>query len=85
MGKWVSIFPYATEVIVTLCTGQEGSDKKMKSYATSRDGYTGNWSNEFRPHEESKHQDPTDNEWDVEEDEWEPVQHYDEWDIKDKD
>ena len=61
-----------------LCTGQEGSGTKhmMESNATSRDGYTG---------EESKHEDPTDDEWDVEEDEWEPVQHYDEWDIKDED
>ena len=76
MGKWVSYFPYATKVIVTLGTGQEGSDKKMKSNATSRDGYTGSWSNTFWPHEESKRQDPTDDEWDVEDSEWEPVKPY---------
>ena len=78
MGNWNFIFPYATKLIAKLCTGQEGSGTKhmMESNATSRDGYTG---------EKSKHQDPTDDEWDVEEDEWEPVQHYDEWDIEDED
>ena len=109
MGNWNFIFPYATNLIVELCTDQEGSGTKlctgqegsgtkmctgqevsgtkhiMESNATSQDGYTGSWSNEFWPHEKSKHQDPTDDEWDVEEDEWEPVQHYDEWDIEDED
>ena len=89
MGNWNFIFPYAANLIAELCTGQEGSGTKlctgqegsgtkhmMESNATSRDGYTGNWSNEFRPHDESKQQDPTDDEWDVKEDEWVPVQHY---------
>ena len=89
MGFWNFIFPCATKLIAELCTDQEGSGTKlctgqegsgtkhmMESNATSRDGYTG---------EKSKHQDPTDNEWDVEEDKWEPVQHYDKWDIEDED
>ena len=78
MDKLITFIPHATNKIVELCTGQEGSGTKhmMESNATSRDGYTGSRSNEFRPHEESKHQDPTNDEWDVKEDEWVPVQHY---------
>ena len=65
---------------VELFTNQKrlGTKHIMESNATSQDGYTGSWSNDCWSHDKSKHQDPTDDEWDVEEDEWEPVQHYDE-------
>ena len=78
MDKWSTFIPHATNKIVELCTGQErsGTNHMMESNATSRDGYTGSRSNEFRPHEESKHQDLTNDEWGVEEDEYVPVQHY---------
>ena len=78
MDKLITFIPHATNKIVELCTGQEGSGTKymMESNATSRDGYTGNWSNEFRPHEKAKHQDPTYDEWNVPDDEYVLVQHY---------
>lgn len=79
---------YAANIVTAeLCTDQKesGTEHMMESNATSRDRYTGSWSNDFWPHDESKHQDPTDDEWDVKDDEWEEVQHYDEWDIQDED